>query len=328
ILDRTIRIEKLVNELKAKLVLTTLEEKTALRAAHLCKADLATHMVVEMTSLQGVMGAFYARRSLEEEGVAKAIMEHYLPKSTGDASPSTKPGLIVSLADRLDLLAGLFAAGLAPTGTKDPYAQRRAALGLVQSLIAWNLDFDLSEGLQLAAANLPIPLTSQTLKACQEFITGRLKGLLTDQGFRYDVVDAVLAQQGTNPAGAARACKQLNTWVQRPDWNTILPAFSRCVRITRSLKDPFTVQPDTLNQPSEKELLNQIAWMEKAMLNTSSVDEFLNAFLPAIQPINNFFDAVLVMSENPVEKSNRLGMLQRIAHLPENIVDLSMLEGF
>ena len=327
-LDRTSRIEKLVGGLKSNLDLSSAEEKTALRAAHLCKADLATHMVVEMTSLQGVMGAFYARRSQEEEGVAKAIMEHYLPKNTGDASPSTKPGLAVSMADRLDMLSGLFAAGLAPTGTKDPYAQRRAALGLVQSLITWDLDFDLNEGLQLAAANLPVPLKPEALKACQEFITGRLKGFLTDQGYRFDVVDAVLAQQGTNPAGAARACKQLSAWVQRPDWNTILPAFSRCVRITRGLKETFTVQPEGLKEPSEKELLDQILRMEKALQNNTSVDGFLNAFLPAIQPVNTFFDAVLVMSENPVEKGNRLGMLQRIARLPEKAVDLSLLEGF
>ncbi len=327
-LDRSNRIEKLTGGLADKLSLTPADEKTALRAAHLCKADLATHMVVEMTSLQGVMGGFYARRSGEEEGVAKAIVEHYLPKSTGDASPSGKPGLVVSLADRLDMLAGLFAAGLAPTGTKDPYAQRRAALGLVQSLINWDIDFDTSEGLRLAAANLPIAMSPEVLQACQEFITGRLKGYLTDQGFRYDVVDAVLARQGTNPAGAARACKQLTTWVQSADWNTTLPAFSRCVRITRSLKETFTVKPDAFKEPSEKDLLSHITRMEKAVENTVSVDDLLNAFVPAIPSVNAFFDAVLVMSEDPQEKANRLGMLQRIARLSDRIADLSMLEGF
>ncbi len=327
-LDRTHRIEKLVAGLKNSLTLTPVEETTALRAAHLCKADLATHMVVEMTSLQGVMGGYYARRSGEEESVAKAIVEHYLPKSTGDISPATKPGLVVSLADRLDMLAGLFAAGLAPTGTKDPYAQRRAAFGLVQALISWDLNFDTRDGLRQAAANLPIPMSSEALVACQDFITGRLKGFLTDQGYRYDVVDAVLAQQGFNPAGAARACKQLTAWVQRDDWNTILPAFSRCVRITRSLKETFTVLPDSLKEASEKSLLEQIERMEKTLQNSTSVDEFLNAFTPAIEAVNSFFDAVLVMSDVPQEKTNRLGMLQRIASLPERILDLSMLEGF
>jgi glycyl-tRNA synthetase len=326
--DRTNRIEKLTGRLAGKFSLTPAEEKTALRAAHLCKADLATHMVVEMTSLQGVMGGYYARRSGETDEVAKAIMEHYLPKSTGEASPSEKPGLIVSLADRLDMLAGLFAAGLAPTGTKDPYAQRRAALGLVQSLIAWDLDFDTNEGLKMASANLPVAMSPESLQACQEFITGRLKGYLTDQGFHYDVVDAVLAQQGTNPAGAARACKELTAWVQRADWNTILPAFSRCVRITRALKETYTVKPDAFKEPSEKDLLAQINRMEKAIQNSISVDDFLNAFVPAIPTVNAFFDAVLVMSEDLQEKANRLGMLQRIARLSDRIADLSFLEGF
>jgi len=327
-LDRTNRIEKLVAGLTGTLGLSPDDQKISRRAAHLCKADLATHMVVEMTSLQGVMGGYYARRSGEEEAVAKAIVEHYLPKNTGDAAPSSKAGLVVSLADRLDLLAGLFAAGLAPTGTKDPYAQRRAALGFVQSLIAWNLDFDTMEGLKLAAANLPIAMSEDSLKACQEFITGRLKGYLTDQGYRYDVVDAVLARQGNNPAGAARACQQLTAWVQRDDWNTILPAFSRCVRITRSLKETFSVQSDTLKEPSEKDLFAQITRMESALQGKVAVDDFLNTFLPAIPAVNAFFDAVLVMSEDLQEKANRLGMLQRIARLPENIVDLSLLEGF
>ncbi len=327
-LDRTNRVEKLVAALKGKLGLSEAEEKIALRAARLCKADLATHMVVEMTSLQGVMGAYYARRSGEEEAVAKSIAEHYLPRNTGDSSPSTRSGLIVSLADRLDMLAGLFAAGLAPTGTKDPYAQRRAALGLVQSLIAWDLDFDTLEGIKQAAANLPLAMTPEALQTCGEFITGRLKGFLTDQGFRYDVVDAVLARQGNNPAGAARACKQLSAWVQRNDWSTILPAFSRCVRITRSLKETYTVQPEAFKDPSEKALFEQISRMEKMLQNTTSVDDFMNAFLPAIPAVNTFFDAVLVMSEVAQEKANRLGMLQRIASLPEKIVDLSFLEGF
>ncbi|NMB54525.1 MAG: glycine--tRNA ligase subunit beta [Leptolinea sp.] len=327
-LDRTTRIEKLVGALKTSTALSSVEEKTALRAAHLCKADLATHMVVEMTSLQGVMGGYYARRSGEDEAVARAIVEHYLPKSTGDASPSTKPGLVVSLADRLDMLAGLFAAGLAPTGTKDPYAQRRAALGLVQSLIAWDMDFDLGAGLAMAAGNLPVSMSAEASQACLEFIIGRLKGLLTDQGYRYDVVDAVLAAQGGNPAGAARACKQLTAWVQRNDWNTILPAFSRCVRITRGLKETFTVKPDSLKEPSEQALYAQIVRMENALQITTSVDDFLNGFLPAIDTVNTFFDAVLVMSEDAQEKANRLGMLQRIARLPERIVDLSELEGF
>ncbi len=152
-LDKTERIEKIVNALLEGSGLDEAEARYSRRAASLCKADLMTHMVVEMTSLQGVMGRFYTNHAGEPEAVGKAIYEHYLPRFSGDQMPSTKPGLLVGLADRLDTLSGLFAAGLAPTGTKDPFAQRRAALGLVQTLVAWNLEFDLREGLNWQPAS-------------------------------------------------------------------------------------------------------------------------------------------------------------------------------
>ncbi len=156
-LDKTARIEKLVEDLIPLLGLDAGETAVARRAAHLCKADLVTHMVIEMTSLQGQIGRQYALRSGEAPAVGDAIFEHYLPRFAGDAVPRSRPGLAVGLADRLDTLSGLFAAGLAPTGNKDPFAQRRAALGLVQNLIAWDLDLDLKHALQAASTHLPIP---------------------------------------------------------------------------------------------------------------------------------------------------------------------------
>jgi glycyl-tRNA synthetase len=126
--------------------------------------------------------------------------EHYLPRFSGDALPQLKAGLAVGIADRLDTLAGLFAAGLAPTGARDPFAQRRAALGLVQALIAQDLDFDLDQALkQVAIPALPIPASAENQAACLQFIVERLRNLLLEQGFRYDVVDAVLSGTGANP---------------------------------------------------------------------------------------------------------------------------------
>ncbi len=142
------------------------------------KADLVSHMVVEMTSLQGVMGRYYAENSGEGKEVAQAIFEHYLPRSMGVQRAHRKAGMGLGLADRLDSLAGLFAAGLAPTGTKDPFAQRRTALGLVQILSAFDLDFDLQAGLALAAQNMPIAVTDASLKDSLDFIVGRLKNSL------------------------------------------------------------------------------------------------------------------------------------------------------
>ena len=157
-LDKTHRIEKLVDDLIPWVGLDEEEAAAARRVAVLCKADLATKMVVEMTSLQGMMGRYYAFNSGEPEAVSLAIFEHYLPRYTGDILPRTRPGLVVGLADRLDTLAGLFAVGLAPSGNKDPFAQRRAALGLVQNLIAWELDFELGPAIKAAASHLPVPV--------------------------------------------------------------------------------------------------------------------------------------------------------------------------
>ena len=327
-LDKTRRIEALVEKLSSKMGLAAADKETALRAAHLCKADLVTHMVIEMTSLQGVMGRYYARYSGETDAVAQAIYDHYLPRFTGDASPSNKVGLIVGLADRLDSLAGLFAAGLAPSGTKDPFAQRRAALGLVQSLTAFDIDFDLADGIALASANLPIPTDEAIQKSCLDFILGRQKSSLTDQGFRYDLVDAVLAAQGQNPAGVLRAVRQLRNWVEREDWNLILPAYSRCVRITRDQKTLYTIDPGVFNEPAERDLYAAMVQLEKTPRRSGSVDDLLNAFTPIIPVINEFFDKVLVMDEDLAVRLNRLGILQHISALADGVADFSKLEGF
>jgi glycyl-tRNA synthetase len=327
-LAKTDRIQSLASDLAPVIGLDEAEAAVARRAAELAKADLVTKMVVEMTSLQGIMGRYYALHSGETEAVATAIMEHYLPRFPGDRTPATLPGLVVGIADRLDTLAGLFAAGLAPTGAKDPFAQRRAALGLVGLLIASDLAFDLRAGTAAAAARLPIPMSSENQEACLAFIVERLRYLLLEQGFRYDVVDAVLAAQGHIPARAARSVKELSAWTQRPDWSNILPAYARCVRITRDLAGRFPAQEAALVEPSEQALYEALQAAESSPRAQGSVDDFLNAFLPMIPAINRFFDEVLVMAEDRTLRENRLGMLQRIASLAEGTSDLSHLEGF
>lgn len=327
-LDKSQRIERLVEKLIPLFGLQAADADAARRAAHLCKADLVTNMVVEMTALQGIMGSTYALRSGESEAVSRAIYEHYLPRSTGDSLPGSLPGLVVGLADRLDTLCGLFAAGLAPTGTKDPFAQRRAALGLAQAL--GNLDFDLREGLRLAAELQPIPAPAEVQASCLEFITGRMRSYLLESGdgFRYDIVDAVLTEQQSNPAGVLRAVRELSAWVARPDWAAILPAYARCVRITRDQKERFAILPQAFSDPAEKDLYTAVLAAAAAPRRPGLVDDFFTVFLPLIPLINRFFEAVLVMSENPQERSNRLGILQRIAALASGTADFSRLEGF
>jgi len=327
-LDKTRRIERLVPALLEQIPLTDSEEKVVMRVAQLCKADLATNMVVEMTALQGIMGKVYALHSGEPQEVAEAIFEHYLPRSTDDILPASKPGLVVGVADRLDTLAGLFSVGLAPTGTKDPFAQRRAALGLVQNLFLWNLDLDLRWALAQAGRSLPKGLAEKDLEACLEFIKGRMRGLLLDAGYRYDVVDAALAAQSSNPAGVKRAVDALGQWVGREDWNSILPAYSRCVRITRELKQTYIVDPEKFATPEEDMLYQALLKAEMAIRDPRDVDACLKAFEPLIPVINTFFDAVMVMAEEQAVRENRLGLLQRIAALVKPAADLSYLEGF
>ena len=327
-LDKTERIEKIVPNLIEFLKLSEPEARITRRAAHLCKADLVTHMVIEMTSLQGVMGRYYALKSGEQEEVARSIYEHYLPRFSGDQMPGSRPGFVLSLADRLDTLAGLFAAGLAPSGTKDPFAQRRAALGLVQMLIAWDLDFDLREGLKLAASALPIEMKAEDLDSCLDFIYGRLQSNLLEQGYRYDVVAAVLAAQAFNPAAAVRAIKIMMEWIKRTDWDKILPTYSRCVRITRDLSTIYPVSPTLLKEDSERELYAGLVSIANFDRRPGSMADFFHVFMPLMPVINQFFNEVLVMAEDQALRENRLGMLQRVALLAQDVADFSLLEGF
>jgi len=156
--------------------------------------------------------------------------------------------------------------------------------------------------------------------------------VLKDIGYRYDVVDAVLSAQSNNPAGSARAVRELQAWVERDDWRTILPAFARCVRITRdqlaAQKQTFIVDEKVFVEKEEKELFKALETAEKSKRAEGSVDDFLNAFVPMIPAVNAFFDKVLVMAEDKKLQENRLGILQRIAALAHGVADLSKLEGF
>jgi glycyl-tRNA synthetase len=322
-LDKTKRIEALVGELAKQLDLSKEELNTAKRAAHLSKADLVTKMVVEMTALQGVMGKYYALDAGEPQAVAEAIEEQH-----NHTSAKTKAGLAVGLADRLDSLVGLFAAGMQPSGNKDPFGLRRAALGLIQNLINWDVGFDLREALNQTARLQPVKVSEESLENCFGFITERERNLFLEAGHRYDVVEAVLAAQGGNPAGARRTVEQLGNWVARKDWQQILDAYARCVRITRDQNKQYTVDVKAFSENAEKDLFKALEKAEAAQPFDGSVDDFLTAFTPVIPAIDKFFEDVLVMSDDQKQKENRLGLLQRIAALAEGVADFSQLEGF
>jgi glycyl-tRNA synthetase len=326
--DKTQRLTKLVGQVAKALDLNKDETQAAQRAAELAKADLATKMVVEMTSLQGVMGRYYALDAGEPDAVAAAIDEHYAPRSAGDPAPASKAGLALGIADRLDTLTGLFAVGLAPTGAKDPFAQRRAAIGLVQSLIDWDVDFDLRQGIAWAAELQPVKVSEEAQAETLDFIVGRLRALLLERELRYDVVDAVLAEQGAHPAQAAAAATQLAGHLEHKAWPDALDTFARCVRITRDLDKELELTPGKLAEDAEQALYVALQGAEAAERQPGSVDDFLQAFMPIMPAIKRFFDEVLVMAEDEAVKHNRLALLQRVARLADGVADFSKMEGF
>lgn len=328
VLDKAKRLEKLTSRLSAMLGLSETETATAKRAAHLCKADLATQMVVELTSLQGEMGQEYALRSGEDPAVAQAIFEHYLPRLAGDRLPETLPGIVVGLADRLDSLAGLFSVGMKPTSSADPYGLRRAALGIVQVLAGAGISFDLREGLCQAAALLPIATDEEGQTETLAFIVQRLRVWLLEQGFRYDLVDAVLAERAHDPSLAYQTGQAFVPWTLRDDWMEMLNAYARCVRIVRSFETEFELRPDRFVEPSTQRLYEAYLACQEQVGPQTSIDQLFIAFRPMIEPINTFFDDVLVMTEDKALRENRLALLQHIAALTEGIVDLTRVEGF
>ena len=284
-------------------------------------------------ALQGTMGAHYARLSGEPDAVAAALGEQYQQVST------TPAGLALTLADRCDSLLGLFAVGLAPRGSNDPFALRRAALGIIETLIANRTSCDLRCALSRAAPLLPVspypdPLPQggrggeDVQEAVLQFIIGRLEGVLRDRGCPASVVKAVLAAQGHNPYAASQAARELNDALAAADWPTLLAAYSRCVRITRSLAEPLPLRPDDFDLAAEKALCDAHQSAVAALDGRTSVTRFITALRELEPAITTFFLDVLVMDEDPARRDNRLALLQGISALPDNIADLSQLEGF
>ena len=324
-LDKAERIHRLAPAFATDMGLAQDDMAATLRAAYLCKADLATAMVAEMTSLQGVLGKIYARESGEPQAVGQAIFEHYLPRFAGDALPESAAGIAVGLADRLDSLAGLFAAGLQPSGARDPFALRRTAVGLVQILVARGLRVDLDRWLALAGDNLPLPFDESARRACLQFVAARHEAVLLAEGHRYDVVAAVLQAQGRDPAGVALAVADLEPAVADPTWPPVLQAFARCARIVRGQKVGGAVDSGLFDTDAERGLL---LGLDKVRHPVESVDELVRSLRALVPPITDFFDKVLVMDEDKAKRANRLALVRRVVELADGIADFSKLEGF
>ena len=319
-LDKVQRLERVIPGMASALGLSAAERAVAQRAATLSKADLATRMVVEMTSLQGIMGGHYARLSGESAAVAAALAEQY------HAVSRTRPGLALALADRLDSLLGLFAAGLAPRGSNDPFALRRAALGVIDNLVTNRVAFDLRQALAATATLMPMPSDADTISAVLGFIQGRMEGVLRERGVPAAVVRAVLAAQGHNPYAASEAATALAAAITAPDWQEVLDAYSRCVRMTRQLPESLAAHPEAFTSPAETTLWQ--AYQAVVAAHDGTVTWLVASLRRLVPAITAFFIDVLVMDEDLAVRHNRLGVLQHIASLPRGIADVAQLEGF
>ena len=326
-LDKNRRVAALVPETGALLGLDAAAVAVAQEAAQLARADLATQMVVEMTSLQGVMGREYARRAGSPPEVAQAIFEFWQPRSAEDGLPASEAGALLALTDRLDSLAGLFAAGVTPRATADPYGLRRAALGVIRILCDRKLDHGLNALLEPVARAQPVAADDETRQALLDFLSARLHAWLQDQGYAADVLEAVLAEQGGNPWRALQFAGQLQAWVGRPDWPAILDSFSRCARITRGTASATTLRTALLREPQERALYAALQ-AAQAGQGQGDVDELLAAVESLAPAIRNFFDQVLVNVEDDALRRNRLALLRAIVSLQDGRVDLSRLSGF
>ncbi len=326
--DKAERLVRLVPVLAEMTHVSEQERQVALRAAYLAKADLVTQMVVEHTSLQGIMGRDYALKSGEDPAVAEAIYEHYLPRFAGDDLPATMPGILVGLADRLDSLVGLFAVGLAPSGSADRYGLRRSALGLVQILIGRRLDLSLTEAVRASAALQPVTVSDAQQREVVDFVIQRLRAWLLDSGFRYDLVDAALSVRGDNPHRAYQTLTSLASWVERDEFARVLTAYSRPSRIVRDLPETLPLRPEHLTEAAARQLYEAYKEAEKRMAAVHDLDGLISVFAPLVGPIDRFFADVFVMVDDKELREARLALLQRIAQLPQRIVDLTKVQGY
>ncbi len=326
-LDKTKRIEKLVDVLAKHLNVEADDAQVLDRAAVLAKADLVTQMGVEFTSLAGIMGREYARRGGEPDAVAQTIFEHTLPRYSGDSLPISVPGIVLALADRLDSLVGLFGVGLVPKATSDPFALRRAALGIVQILIERDIKIDLRDAIHAAARLQPVEMSSEAEAQVLDFILKRMQQWLLERGERHDLLQAVLDVRGFNPAAAVCTLQELNLFIDSEQFQQVLTAYSRPARIIRDREISGNVNPDLFEADEERALWQSYQQASQEISSSSPLSKFVDAFAPMVPQIDLFFDKVMVMAEDEAVRDNRLCLMKAFADLATGIVDLTKIQG-
>jgi len=302
------------------------------RAARLAKCDLLTQMVQEFPELQGIMGRYYALHDQEAPEVAQAQEEQYLPRFAGDRLPATATGRALALADRLDTLVGIFAIGQAPSGAKDPFALRRAALGVLRILIEGELDLSLPALLEQAAAQFePALRADAAVETVLSFILDRLRGYYLDQGVRPDTYDAVLECRPARPLDFDRRVRAVGAFRELPEAASLAAANKRIRNILRKVETtlPFEVRIDLLVEDAEQALAARLAELSSEvtpLMETGLYGEALNRLAGLREPVDAFFDQVLVMAEDAALRDNRIALLNELSSLFLRVADFSRLQ--
>ncbi len=308
-------------------------QKRVVRAAELCKADLVSQVVVEFPKLQGVMGRVYAKVANEPGDVAAAIEEHYRPTYSGGRLPETTTGAILAIADKLDSICGCFAVGLIPTGASDPYALRRQGIGIINIML--NKKYSVSLDQMIVQALQPFGDKAQgsidTIAAdILTFLKNRMSRQLADEGFSKDVIAAVISTGAESVPDVWRRVKALQGLKGAPDFEPLAVAFKRVVNIIRKAEDAGDASVDEalFDHGSEKDLLSAFKAVEHEALGHLAAGQFeagLLAIASLRDPVDAFFDGVLVMAEDADTRRNRLALLGAIAGLFNRFADFTKL---
>ncbi|OGW51995.1 MAG: glycine--tRNA ligase subunit beta [Nitrospirae bacterium RBG_19FT_COMBO_42_15] len=299
------------------------------RAAYLCKSDLLTGVVGEFPKLQGIIGREYALLDGEKKEAADAIYEHYLPRFSGDELPKTNAGIVLSIADKIDNICGSFAIGLIPTGSQDPYALRRQGLGILQILLSKKIHISLIGLVESALSALKdkVKKIEDAKKDALDFIRQRMDNLLTSEGYRYDIVDAVLTAKFDDPYDCFLRIQALNKLKDETYFEPLMISFKRVINIVpKDFKG--AVDEKALKEPAEKELFKSYKALKgdvSPLIKAYKYEDALKRISGLKKEVDAFFDKVLVMDKDEKIKGNRLGLLNEIGILFNIIADFSKI---
>ena len=329
-LERVQRLEKLSGKI-AQLIKADMAH--AERAAQLSKADLLTEMVGEFPELQGIMGRYYAKYDHEPTVVADAVEQHYWPRTAGGELPKHPIAVCVALADKLDTLAGIYGIGLVPTGEKDPFGLRRAALGVVRILVEKSLALDVKDLLARARSQFPNGVIADSVaQDLHGFMLERLKPYLKEKGFEPDEIDAVVSLNPARLDQVLPRLKALKEFRALPEGQALAAANKRIRNILRQAGGTPSDQVDTgrLAEPAERKLSEAVQTLEAQVAPLFKAGNYAEALkrLAGLRPaVDEFFDKVMVMVDDSAVRDNRLALLNRLGNLFLNVADISRLQS-